>query len=306
MDEKLHILRHLYAEEQDAEHDGAWLRQQVRKDEALRQEYEALAEVKRHLDRRPPQRPDVQVIDQVVAAAAQQPALRLDRGAAPPARRRFPAFVATTFTLLVLVSIGLWQFLPATSETEALSAQGETATTDSFASEEVAEAEAAPAPEAQIAQSKTRTPQSEDRLSAPEAASPAADRLAEASSQPAESLVASSVPALEPASRSAAMASAAQNLADVQPVQPAPLVATTADIGWDDTDDVQRLYRQIELVQARSNGLEWENPMVQVSAPLLSDPMMTDPRFSEPLLHRPPLEPTLFQTSPPSTLGRGQ
>ena len=223
MDEKLHILRHLYAEEQDAEHGGAWLREQVRKDEALRQEYEALAEVKRHLDRRPPQRPDVQVVDQVVVAAAQPPAPRLDRGAAPPARRRFPAFVATAFTLLVLVSVGLWQLLPATLETEALSAQGEMATTDSFASEEVAEAEAAPALEDQSAQSKART-------STPEVAPPAAERLAEAPSQPAESLVASAVPSAEPAARSAAMMT--PTAADVQPVQPAPLVATTADIGW--------------------------------------------------------------------------
>ena len=299
MDEKLHILRHLYAEEQDAEHDGPWLREQIRKDEALRQEYEALAEVKRRLDRRPPQRPDVHVIDQVVAAAAQQPAPRLDRAAAPPVRRRFPAFVATAFTLLVLVSIGLWQFLPATSEPEATSAQGAMVTADSFASRESAEVEAAPAPPPQIAQSKART-------SAQEAASPLAERLAEARRQPAESLVASSVPSAEPAARSAAAASATQSLADVQSVQPAPLVAATADIGWDDTDDVQRLYRHIELVQARSNGLEWENPMVQVSAPLLSDPMMTDPRLSEPLLHRSPLEPMLFETSQPGTLGRSQ
>ena len=302
MDEKLHILRHLYAEEQDAEHDGAWLRQRIRKDEALRQEYEALADVKRHLDRRPRQRPDVHVVDKVVAAA-QKPVARHDRAPARPARHRFPALVGTALTLLMLVSFGLWQLLAPASEREAISAQGETATMDSFASEEVSEAEASPP---QLAQSQARSQQSKARTSVTEATPPSAERLAEDRRQPAEPLVASAVPSTERAARSSVGQSAMQTLADVQPIQPAPLVATTADIEWDDADDVRRLYRHIELVQARSDGLEWENPMVPVSAPLLSDPMMTDPRLSEPLLHRPPLEPQLFQTSPPATLGRGQ
>ena len=65
MDEKLHIVQHLYGEGDDP----AAL-QHLLEDDGLRADYEALSEAKHYLDGRPPARPDPMVIDRIVAAAA--------------------------------------------------------------------------------------------------------------------------------------------------------------------------------------------------------------------------------------------
>ena len=90
MDEKLHIVQHLYGEGDDP----ADL-QRLLEDDGVRAEYEALSETKRYLDQREPARPDPLVLDRIVAAAAPpragvMPGRRRDRAARPSrTMRRF-------------------------------------------------------------------------------------------------------------------------------------------------------------------------------------------------------------------------
>lgn len=295
MDKRLYILHHLYTERQDP----AALRRLVGEDEALRQEVEVLAETKRHLDRRPPRRPDAAVIDQIVAAAGPERAARLDRPPARPARRRAAGLVGTTFALLLLAGLGLWQLLSLPSPIEpagpAVAERAEEA--------EAPVAQANPTSEAQTSASTSEpaeTSASADvaRTSGVLAArsNPAADRLAE--ERPAAESSPESSP--EPSPESSRQA---------QPVQPAPLVMASAETTWDDAGDVRRLHRRIALVQSRSRGLAWDDPLVEAEAtetffsqPVRSEPMM----LREQLLSTPPMQPRLFEVYQPLTPQRNR
>ncbi|QXD16528.1 hypothetical protein GQ464_006155 [Rhodocaloribacter litoris] len=107
MDERLHIVRHLYGEVEDAEE----LRRLL-EDATLRAEYEALREVKSRLDRWPPARPDAAVLERVVAAAA-HPERRAAPGGPRPDRgprrapRRAGRWIGAAATLAVLLGVGL-------------------------------------------------------------------------------------------------------------------------------------------------------------------------------------------------------
>ncbi len=122
MDDTLRIIRYLY-DEDDAPGE---VERQLAEDDALRAEYDALHEVKQHLDQRAPQRPDDAVLDRIVAragAAATAPRAPEGRANRPPDRRaeRQPMRsgaaqrrrwrVATAAALvLVAVAVGLWQY----------------------------------------------------------------------------------------------------------------------------------------------------------------------------------------------------
>lgn len=66
MDETLRIYRHLYGEEPDADD----FDRRIRETPHLARELKSMREVKAMLDEKPPQRPDVSVVDAIVAEAA--------------------------------------------------------------------------------------------------------------------------------------------------------------------------------------------------------------------------------------------
>ena len=267
MDKKLHILHHLYAEEQDPDA----LYRLIRDDEALRQEYAALADVKRRLDRRPCHRPDAAVVDQVAAAAGWKREARRDRASARPGRRRIFGLIGTVCTtLLVLAVVGV-QLFSSEGIGPAEAPLAERDVLDAAQTEEAASPSEAPEREAL----ETEPPTSE-RLAA--ALSKQAARSAKPAAAPAlaQDEARAEVPVAEPAT--------------VQPVQPAPLVMASTEIAWDDASKVRRLHRRIELVQARSRGLAWGDPVVEASEAMLSEPLLRESLFDVP-----PTQPQLFQ-----------
>lgn len=65
MDDTLRLIRYLYGEEADESE----VERRLEKDKELRREYERLRNVKKHLDRRRPCRPDRDVVDRIVQEA---------------------------------------------------------------------------------------------------------------------------------------------------------------------------------------------------------------------------------------------
>ncbi len=232
MDEMLRIVHHLYGEEADP----ADLRRLL-EDEALRQEYEALSEVKFHLDHRKRARPDAQVIDRIVAAAATPqhsatPHQRHDRAARPGrATRRFRAIGAVSAVLAVVLAVGigldqLQSFIPSASQTGAVM--------EAPAAAEDAEAlEIRAVPEEAPATAGTRQPESL-RLEQSRAVQPNALAL------PAR------------AEREDAF------LDDILVGE----VKEEAVPSWDDADDLLRVHRRIEMIRARSLDLTWDEAAV--------------------------------------------
>ena len=284
MDKKLHILHHLYAEEQDPDA----LHRLLRDDEPLRQEHAALADVKRRLDRRPRHRPDAAVIDRVIAAAGRKREARMDRAPARPGRRLF-GLVGAACTLLVLAVIGV----------QLLSTGG--------ISTEVAEQEAVRLAERDVpsaTQNEAAAPSAEalEREAVQDQAPPsegrASERLASASSGRA------APPEEAPTSvqDEGAVEAPAAKRAAVRPVQPAPLVMASTEVGWDAADEVRRLHRRIELVQARSRGLAWDDPAIEASAMTLAERRLSDPLLRESLLDMPPAQPQFLHVDQPRLL----
>ena len=218
MDEKLHIVHHLYGEDTDP----AELRRLL-EDEALREEYEALSEVKFHLDHRKRARPDAQVIDRIVAAAAppQRGATarkRRDRAAHPGRTpRRFRAIGAVSAVLAVVLAVGIGldqfqSFIPSASD----------AAMEAPAAEEV-EAFSGDAP----ATAGTRPPEPL-RLEERRAARPDA-----------------------PAAHETGFLD--DNVAGE---------ANEALPSWDEADELLRVHRRIEMLRARSPDLAWDESAV--------------------------------------------
>lgn len=123
MDNELRLIRYLYGEEDRPEE----VERLLASDDALRAEYRRLHAVKTHLDGRPPQRPDADVLDAVMDAAAPTPpparpdrapaaspaSPRADRKPAKARRTLWPRIARATAVLAVLlvgVSIGVWQW----------------------------------------------------------------------------------------------------------------------------------------------------------------------------------------------------
>jgi hypothetical protein len=221
MERRLDILRELYGEGDD----GPALRESLRHDDELRQEAQALSQVKFRLDHRRRQRPDAAVVDRVVAAARDASPLhatrRRDRGAVPHRRWRMAAFgsVGALTTVLLAVSISFWQW-PSSEPTS----------TPSVATDSVPGSFQRDLPTPLLAEE-------------PAAAEPAP----RATSRPAP-----------PATTMRGRPMTAQ----------VAVVADSADEGdwpaWDDADDMLRLHRRIELLQAGSAGTVWdESPIPQ-------------------------------------------
>ncbi len=228
MDETLRIVHHLYGEDTDP----ADLRRLL-EDEALRQEYEALSEVKFHLDHRKRARPDAQVIDRIVAAAATPqhratPHQRHDRAARPGrATRRFRAIGAVSAVLAVVLAVGIGldpfqSFIPGASQTDAVM-------------EAPAAAENAEALEIRVS--------SEEALATAGARQPESLRLVESRA------VQPNTPALaERAKREDAFLDDARDEITVP--------------SWDETDELLRVHRRIEMIRARSLDLTWDEAAV--------------------------------------------
>ncbi len=229
MDETLRIVHHLYGEDTDP----ADLRRLL-EDEALRQEYEALSEVKFHLDHRKRARPDAQVIDRIVAAAATPqhsatPHKRHDRAARPGrATRRFRAIGAVSAVLAVVLAVGIGldqfqSFIPNASQTDT-AMEAPAAAEDAEALEIQALSEGAPAT------AGARQPES---------------------LRPGESrAVQPNVPAL--AEREDAY------LDDILVGE----VKEEAVPSWDDAGELLRVHRRIEMIRARSLDLTWDEAAV--------------------------------------------
>lgn len=114
MDDRLRLIRYLYGEESDE----SGLERRLLDDDSLRQEFERLRHTKQHLDQRPPQRPDADVVDEVVqearmAAESSESALgwAADREPNAPRRtwsRRLQA-VSAALVLLLVIGLGWWR-----------------------------------------------------------------------------------------------------------------------------------------------------------------------------------------------------
>lgn len=268
MDDKLQIIQHLY-DEADAPSD----RERLLEDEALRAEYEALSGIKFHLDKRPKQRPDVAVLDAVMATAAMasgQPGLRPRQDRKPQPRnaaRRYGLFstVSAVVAVLLVAGIGFFQMrqggeMQMASETEMALEKA-----DVFADEAkpLAEEDAGGAMDA-------------DAPSAIANAEPAGQRLARTdavSSAPAE---ASNAMPPAPVARAAAgfamakteAAEADMMLADDAEAKDEPLP------GWGDASgEVLRVHRQLEMVETRSPEFAWDDSTV-----ISLDVLPTNPR----------------------------
>lgn len=117
MDDRLRLIRYLYGEESDE----SGLERRLLDDDSLRREFEQLRQTKKRLDERPPQRPDADVVDEVVhearrATESSESGLgwAADRKPHAPSRtwsRRLQA-VSAALVLLLVVGLGWWR-LPA-------------------------------------------------------------------------------------------------------------------------------------------------------------------------------------------------
>ncbi len=232
MDETLHILHHLYGEETDP----AELRRLL-EDEALREEYEALSEVKFHLDHRKRARPDAQVIDRIVAAVATpqrgvSARKRHDRAARPGrATRRFRAIGAVSAVLAVVLAVGIGldqfqSFIPSASQSDAVMEAPAAEKVESFAREVPATA-------------GTRQPLAlrleENRAARPDTPAPAEFEVGFLDDDLAEE-------------------------------------AKKAVPSWDEADELLRVHRRIEMIRARSLDLTWDEAAVMSLDSLPTEP----------------------------------
>lgn len=258
MEERLDILHHLYGEADDPAALGRLL-----EDPARRAEYAALAEVKAALDRRPREAPEAAVVARVLAAAAVPPAFvtpaappaahpapRADRPALPR-RARWPWLAGLTTTAAVLLlTVVLWPSVPADEASPRLPAPVAEAAPPEAAATDAAPPAVSPAPAATPAGRAAEAGQT--IAVAPQQAPVRADRALPASSAKAEVVA-------ESAAETLTAAPAGQALAD-RGRAPEELLR------WDAGDDVQRLRRRIEMVQASSTSLEWDEPPVPLEA----------------------------------------
>lgn len=118
MDDRLRLIQSLYGNDDPP----ADLRRRLADDEALRREYEALAETKEALDQRPAQTPDAEVVDRVVARAEAAAAHESPEPASPsrpPAADRSPRRpsaewthrlqgVSAAIAVVLMAGIGWW------------------------------------------------------------------------------------------------------------------------------------------------------------------------------------------------------
>lgn len=142
MDNELRLIQYLYGEEEHPEE----VERLLAADAPLRAEYRRMKATKERLDARPPQRPERATLEGIFAAAASHrtpAAPRHDR--APVARstrtrRRVLGLTSTLAVLLVVVSVGVWQWdadrlldptasesvvdAPSASETKQMAASG--------------------------------------------------------------------------------------------------------------------------------------------------------------------------------------
>ena len=259
MDEKLHIVQHLYGEGGDP----ADL-QRLLEDEALRQDYAALSETKRVLDQRQRARPDPLVIDRIVAAAATPragviPGKRQDRRARPGVRRyRLAGALSGVLALALVVSIGLNQYYfqgvetasPAPEATAfdapaeaAVPADADRARMNEEADDEIGGAAAlAPASGPELQETLATAQTATEEEAKPERRLRAADAVFDTLAEPsvAEDAAVAGVPSLTGA------------------VARDDEVAPT----WDEADDLVRVHRRLEMLRARSRELIWDESAV--------------------------------------------
>ncbi len=293
MDDKLHIVQHLYGEGEDP----AAL-QQLLEDAALREDYDALSDVKQRLDQRPPARPDPFVIDRIVAAAATpkagvMPGKRQDRTARPNRRRyRLAGAFSGVLALVLVVGIGLNQYVfqqgeqaAPTSEAKALR-QEAPAEAEAFAMEDAPadEEEAKPATllnqpmadDADVALGGTlaSTEQLEPEPSLADVQPPSPVQDGEDVSALGEGSIAAESVAR---SRAAAPAAVAANVEAGR--RDTSLQAKEADVApaWDEADDLLRVHRRIDMLRARSRELIWDESAVMSLDSLPQEPARTLP-----------------------------
>lgn len=237
MDRKLNIVRHLYGEE-----DAGQLSNLIEDDDALRREYQALSEIKFHLDQRPRQRPDPSALDAIFVAAAETDRARSGRKDRPARRQsgsqhlRAAGFVSTVLVLLAAVGIVLGYY-----RNMGLTTSPGQASTSVAVTPEVAPAPLAAVPEEQPAADQPAEPPfvtqefAAAQAFVSEAASPAPDVKREVAQESAR--------------------------ATTEQRAPTPVAL---DLEWDESGDVRRLHRQIGLVEARSSGTSWNAILVPV------------------------------------------
>ncbi len=266
MDETLRIVHHLYGEDTDP----ADLRRLL-EDEALRQEYEALSEVKFHLDHRKRARPDAQVIDRIVAAAATPqhratPHQRHDRAARPGrATRRFRAIGAVSAVLAVVLAVGIGldqfqSFIPGASQTDA-AMEAPAAVEDAEALEIHALTMQAPA----AAEDAEALESHALRMEAPAAAEDAKALEIQAFPEEAPALAGARQPELLRLEESRAVQPNTPALAERAKREDAFLDDARDEItvpSWDETDELLRVHRRIEMIRARSLDLTWDEAAV--------------------------------------------
>jgi hypothetical protein len=265
MNDKLHIIQHLYGEA-----DALLDQERLLEDEALRVEYEMLSGVKFHLDQRPKQRPDAAVLDTVLAAAAKasgRPLLQARQDRKPQSRhaaRRYGLFgtVSAVVVVLMVASIGLYQMqqegliqVPPTES--AISEEAEVMTDQAAPLAEQKEREAtdahAPSPVARL--EPEPTPERPD-------ASASRER---AMAQPAAPM------AIQP---EAAGLGAAKTEVDTALADDAD--AEESVPAWDESDALLRVHRQLEMVETRSPEFAWGDSAVMSLDVLPTNPQGRD------------------------------
>lgn len=229
MDRKLNIVRNLYGED-----DASQLGRLLEGDEAARREYQALSEIKYHLDRQPRKRPDQAVLDNVFIAATEigSPSRgRRDRAARASSRLlrvRAIGVVSSVLVLLAIASVGLGYFLNATQAPSGQSAAYEMATSS-------------------VGTLKAEAPKPESVTDRPPVTSPAV----QAFSMP------DAAPPAVPEVTTARVVEASESVpAAGERRKPTPVA-----LEWDESEDVRRLHWQIGLIEARSPGVVWDDPV---------------------------------------------
>lgn len=258
MNDKLHIIQHLYGEA-DASSD----REHLLEDEALRAEYETLSGVKFHLDQRPKQRPDAAVLDNVFAAAAKasgQPALhaRQDRKPQPRhAARRYGLFgtVSAVVALLIVAGVGLFQMqqkglMQTEPPASAIPDEAEAMTDQAAPLAEQIESKSANDANEPLQATRAESARSQENRSDAMASAPLG-RVAQPESVAPAPLDASA----EASGLAFAKAEADAVLAD-------DAEAEEAVPAWDASDEVLRVHRQLEMVETRSPAFAWGDSSV--------------------------------------------